>query len=119
MIFIKLKTNEISSDIRKKLFKIASICPILPIDREKLQAKVGNAKVSESTAVDERKSQSWFGDRVAQLLVEHPLLVNEKKFDLRIFVVVRSFVPFEGIYVLHIIYIYPHIIYISHLKVFI
>ena len=34
-------------------------------------------------------------DRVAQLLVEKPLLINGYKFDLRVFVVVRSFVPFE------------------------
>lgn len=36
------------------------------------------------------------GDRVAQLLVRAPLLISKKKFDLRIFTVVKSFEPFEG-----------------------
>lgn len=35
-------------------------------------------------------------DRIAQLLVTQPLLVMKRKFDLRLFVFVRSFVPFEG-----------------------
>ena len=36
------------------------------------------------------------GDHIIQLLVEKPLLVKGRKFDLRLFVFVRSFVPFEG-----------------------
>lgn len=35
-------------------------------------------------------------DRVAQLLVDKPLLVQGRKFDVRTFVFVRSFEPFEG-----------------------
>jgi hypothetical protein len=35
-------------------------------------------------------------DRVAQLIVEHPLLLKNRKFDLRCYVFVRSFYPFEG-----------------------
>ena len=35
-------------------------------------------------------------DRVAQLLVDRPLLVQGRKFDIRTFVFVRSFEPFEG-----------------------
>lgn len=35
-------------------------------------------------------------DRVAQLLVDRPLLVNNRKFDMRYFVFIRSFEPFEG-----------------------
>ncbi len=35
-------------------------------------------------------------DRVAQLLVDQPLLVNNRKFDVRYFVFIRSFEPFEG-----------------------
>ncbi len=35
-------------------------------------------------------------DRVAQLLVEHPLLMKDRKFDMRYYVLVRSFYPFEG-----------------------
>lgn len=35
-------------------------------------------------------------DRVAQLLVDNPVLVKDRKFDLRYFVLVRSFEPFEG-----------------------
>ena len=33
---------------------------------------------------------------VAQLLVRDPLLVYGRKFDLRLFVVIKSFIPFEG-----------------------
>lgn len=36
------------------------------------------------------------GDRVAQLLVERPLLIDDRKFDIRCFVFVRSFEPFVG-----------------------
>ena len=35
-------------------------------------------------------------DRVAQLVVERPLLLNGRKFDLRLFVAVKSFVPLKG-----------------------
>lgn len=35
-------------------------------------------------------------DRVAQLLVDKPLLALSRKFDVRVFVFVRSFEPFEG-----------------------
>lgn len=35
-------------------------------------------------------------DRVAQLMVDKPLLVQGRKFDIRTFVFVRSFEPFEG-----------------------
>ena len=35
-------------------------------------------------------------DHVIQLLVQRPLLVKGRKFDLRLFVFVRSFSPFEG-----------------------
>ena len=45
-------------------------------------------------------------DRVAQLLVEKPLLVNGYKFDLRVFVIVRSFVPFD---------VYVHNLYFARL----
>jgi len=42
-------------------------------------------------------------DRIAQLLVDKPLLVNGYKFDLRVFVICRSFVPFE-VYVHNLYY---------------
>ena len=35
-------------------------------------------------------------DKVAQLLVQRPVLARGRKFDLRLFVVVRSFCPFEA-----------------------
>ena len=35
-------------------------------------------------------------DKVAQLLVQNPMLVLGRKFDLRLFVVVRSFCPFDA-----------------------
>lgn len=38
-------------------------------------------------------------DRVGQLLVRNPLLVKGLKFDVRVIVLVRSFVPFEGSWV--------------------
>lgn len=34
-------------------------------------------------------------DKVAQLLVQNPMLALGRKFDLRLFVVVRSFIPFQ------------------------
>ena len=36
------------------------------------------------------------GDRVVQLLVEQPLLIDHRKFDIRCYVFVRSFDPFVG-----------------------
>jgi hypothetical protein len=43
-------------------------------------------------------------DRVAQLLVDQPLLMRDRKFDMRCFVLVRSFEPFEGmLFFLHMI----------------
>jgi hypothetical protein len=44
----------------------------------------------------ENALQTPNNDRIAQQLVIHPLLVQGLKFDLRIYVFVRSFVPFEG-----------------------
>jgi hypothetical protein len=35
-------------------------------------------------------------DRVAQLLVEYPLLMKNRKFDMRYYVLIRSFYPFEA-----------------------
>lgn len=37
-------------------------------------------------------------DRVAQLIVDKPVLFERRKFDLRLFVVVKSFAPLQGIY---------------------
>jgi len=45
-------------------------------------------------------------DRIAQLLVTRPLLVLKRKFDLRLYVFVRSFVPFDGtIFTFSLIYL--------------
>ena len=46
--------------------------------------------------VDEDAMDRSGQDHVIQLLVERPLLVKGRKFDLRLFVLVRSFSPFEG-----------------------
>ncbi len=40
--------------------------------------------------------QTPSADVVAQLLIQHPLTVKRKKFDFRVFALVRSFEPFEG-----------------------
>lgn len=45
-------------------------------------------------------------DRIAQLLVDKPLTVNGYKFDLRVFVICRSFVPFD---------VYVHTFYYARL----
>ena len=41
-----------------------------------------------------RRSESAAKDHVAQLSVEHPLLLRGLKFDIRAFVIVRSYHPF-------------------------
>lgn len=45
------------------------------------------------------------GDRIVQLLVEYPLLIEQRKFDIRCFVFVRSFEPFVGMIFLILKYI--------------
>lgn len=40
-------------------------------------------------------------DFVAQLIVPKPLTVYNRKFDLRVFVFVKSFVPFEGFKIIY------------------
>mmetsp|Transcript_40972 Transcript_40972/g.41843 ORF Transcript_40972/g.41843 Transcript_40972/m.41843 type:complete len:542 (-) Transcript_40972:78-1703(-) len=103
--FFEMETNQLTdtwhdspsnhvktTHIRSHLSSIASHCPVLSVDRMILHA-----------------TQQYAGDRVAQLVVEDPLLVNGYKFDLRLFVVVRSFVPFEA-YVHNLFYarLAPH-----------
>lgn len=48
-------------------------------------------------------------DRVAQLLVEHPLLMKDRKFDMRYYVLVRSFYPFEGKMILILLFLIVNI----------
>lgn len=51
---------------------------------------------AETEKVKIRPISSRPPDKVAQLLITQPLLVRERKFDIRVYVFVRSFVPFEG-----------------------
>lgn len=53
-------------------------------------------KYPEFSTIQKKYSNVQSCDRVAQLLIHDPLLVRKLKFDLRTFVFVRSFVPFEG-----------------------
>jgi len=79
----------------KLLREIALAAPQLPYDAD---ANVA----ADSTAPSEMNSKIEGMDKVAQLVVTHPLLVRPDietdrlyKFDLRVCVVVRSFVPLE------------------------
>jgi hypothetical protein len=55
---------------------------------------------------DDDGSSDGQGEKVAQLFVRHPLLALGKKFDVRVYVFVRSFQPFEA---------YMHEIYYARL----
>lgn len=79
------------------LHHAAVATPLLP--GEVLQAMIG--------AKDEKQLHSVIGtshdltpfdgsDRIAQLFVERPLLIGNRKFDMRYFVFVRSFYPLQG-----------------------
>jgi hypothetical protein len=63
----------------------ARFSPLLAPD---ILTKIDNGKI--------QPSEEMIYDRVAQLLVDQPLLVDNYKFDMRYFVFVRSFRPFEA-----------------------
>ena len=65
-------------------------------DTEGLRGIANAAPLLKSFDNPDSESTITITDRIAQLLVEKPLLVNGYKFDLRVFVVVRSFIPFEA-----------------------
>ena len=78
----------VSSSGVEGLQTAASMAPIYPDTL--LLSMAGESNVSGNT-------KSYDGvDRVAQLLVDQPLLVHKRKFDIRCFVLVRSFEPFDG-----------------------
>ena len=58
-----------------------------------LYDEVTNKVILDITGVPDPQQ---FPDRIAQLLVDKPLLVLDRKFDIRVFILIRSFVPFEA-----------------------
>ena len=72
------------------LHRITALCPKVDI------LYSSTDPIIPITPTSVRPLSSPVGDKVAQLLIYRPLCVYEKKFDLRVFVLVRSFVPFEG-----------------------
>jgi hypothetical protein len=77
----------------------AAICTSSFLPDEVAQAMVGVGSEEELRAVlgDTKEIPSFDGmDRVAQLFAEHPLLINGRKFDMRFFVLVKSFYPLDG-----------------------
>ena len=69
------------------LHRIAALCP---------KVDILYSSTDPTIATGVRPLTSPVGDKIAQLLIYRPLCVYEKKFDLRVFVLVRSFVPFDG-----------------------
>lgn len=74
----------VTSSDEAGLQQIAQSCPMLQLEYEE-------GRIVGINAFRQRPM-----DRIAQLLVTRPLLVKKRKFDLRLFVFIRSFVPFEG-----------------------
>lgn len=77
--------------IFQMLQEAASIAPLLSIGH--LPIPMSSVNSGQPLTGQQVEVSS---DRIAQLLVKKPLLVRGIKFDLRVFVFVRSFVPFEG-----------------------
>ena len=69
------------------LRRIAALCP---------KVDILFSSTDPTTVTGVRPLSTPVGDKIAQLLIYRPLCVYEKKFDLRVFVLVRSFVPFDG-----------------------
>jgi hypothetical protein len=81
------------------LADVATAAPQLP--PALLQQLRGAPPDADSTA-GAAGAPSHDGDKVAQLFVRHPLLALGRKFDVRAYVFVRSFVPFEAyVHALH------------------
>jgi hypothetical protein len=73
----------------------AALAPLISDDLLYLVAGADSAETTAERIHPETISHNGV-DRVAQLLVDMPLLVRSRKFDIRTFVFVRSFEPFEG-----------------------
>eukprot|EP01036_Dinobryon_divergens_P025701 gene25703-34278_t len=80
---------ESDSEEREALKNIALASPLLANAARHLPQR-------ESRADNDEMMDSNGQDYIIQLLVERPLLVKGRKFDLRLFVFVRSFSPFEA-----------------------
>lgn len=72
--------------------------PLVPYDvLEDMVAARDTLSLTSALGIDLDKLPPFDdSDRVAQLFVTRPLLVKQRKFDLRFMVLVRSFEPFEG-----------------------
>lgn len=93
-------------DSRVMLLEAACVCPKLLLNTSVIASIGDDVSKTVKSPVDNMLLTKI--DRVAQLLVDKPLCVRRLKFDIRVYVLVRSFVPFEGMlsYLLHLIHIF-------------
>ena len=84
--------NQKDQNIDNLLFEAACVSPLI----SKEDRYLVDESNSELYNIQQQYKDNPVADRIAQLLVDKPLLFKGIKFDLRIFVFVRSFVPFEG-----------------------
>jgi len=92
------EVKDISCYFERGLAAVAGSAPQYRIDprTEGLQEEIKNGQTPSEEESDGNEHYALDGDKVAQLLVEYPLLVKGRKFDLRLFVLVRAFEPFEA-----------------------
>jgi len=95
---VELKETTPWSPLERGLAAVAAAAPQYRIDLRMNGLHEEEIKDGQPNSVkgDGYEQYAHDGDKVAQLLVEFPLLVKGRKFDLRMFVLVRAFEPFEA-----------------------
>ena len=94
--------NIVSDPTTRGLQQVAAFAPMISDDKLLRLAKTTSSQTLFDTLHVDLILSYDQTDRVAQLLVEQPLLIRNRKFDLRYFVLVRSFYPFEGTVILFV-----------------